>query len=44
MRSTAKDFEHHTQGLKEKFVKQGCNHKLINEHILKVNELNRNDL
>ena len=42
--STAKDFEHHTQELKERFVKQVYNQKLINDHIQNVNELNRSEL
>ena len=39
--STAKDFEHQTQQLEERFVKQGYNHKLINGNIQKVSNLNR---
>ena len=42
--SIVKDFGNHTQELKERFVKQGYDLKLINEYIQKLNQLNRSEL
>lgn len=38
------NFERHTKELKERFLKRAYNHKLINEHIEKANQLNRTEL
>ena len=42
--STKKDFDHHSRELKERFLKQGYDQKLVDEQLEKVDKLVRDDL
>ena len=42
--STKKDFDHHSRELKERFLKQGYEQKLVDEQLEKVDKLLRDDL
>ena len=42
--STKKDFDHHSRELKERFLKQGCDQKLADELLERVDKLTRDDL
>ena len=42
--STKEDFDNHSKELKEKFLKQGYDQKLVHEELEKVDQLIRDDL
>ena len=42
--STKEDFDHHSKELKEKFLKQGYDQKLVHEELEKVDQLIRDHL
>ena len=42
--TTKKDFDHHSRELKERFLKQGYDLKLVDEQLEKVDKLVREDL
>ena len=42
--STKKDFDHHSGELKKRFLKQGDNQKLVDEHLEKIDKLVRDNL
>ena len=42
--ATSKDFEHHCKELKERFLEQGYNSKLLDKYVKIVGKLDRNEL
>ena len=42
--STKKEFDDHSRGLKERFLKQGYDEKLVDEQLKRVDKLVRDDL
>ena len=42
--STKKDFDHHSRGLKKRFLKHGDDQKLVDEQLEKADKLVRDDL